>query len=136
MNQDAIRSGWLILGRSAKPAGRTTPRFGRHQVGEKGLGRLAALRLGRTATLVTRPINELNTEYRVQLDWTKFESATTVESVELTIHKSRTTDTHGTGVEVSELRMQITRADVQRLGPSLSLLADPFDSENSFCPRL
>src|SRR5258708_31550784 len=44
MNQDAIRSGWLILGRSAKPAGRTTPRFGLHQVGEKGLGRLAALR--------------------------------------------------------------------------------------------
>ena len=37
MDHDAIRSGWLILGRSNKP-GRSLTALGRRPVGEKGLG--------------------------------------------------------------------------------------------------
>src|SRR4051812_399779 len=45
MTADAIRIGWLILGTSVKASIRQTGRK-RFPVGNKGIGRLAALRLG------------------------------------------------------------------------------------------
>ena len=45
MARSEIADGWLVLGRSAK-AQRNVTRLGRIPVGDKGLGRLAALRLG------------------------------------------------------------------------------------------
>ena len=67
MDHDAIRSGWLILGRSNKP-GRSITALGRRPVGEKGLGRLAALRMGRRVTLSTRPASKPLTEYKLEID--------------------------------------------------------------------
>src|SRR3954453_4971661 len=48
MTPEAIRNGWLVLGRSAKAAREPTG-LGRVPVGDKGLGRLAALRMGAAA---------------------------------------------------------------------------------------
>src|SRR4051812_48355969 len=42
MELDEIRNGWLLIGRSSKKGERMT-RLGRRPVGNKGLGRLAAL---------------------------------------------------------------------------------------------
>src|SRR3954465_168546 len=49
-----IREGWLVLGESLKRS-ETPTEGGRLLVGNKGLGRLAALRLGGMATLISRP---------------------------------------------------------------------------------
>src|SRR5262249_23056801 len=49
MTAQAIRDGWLVLGRSAKSTGERT-NLGRLPVGDKGLGRLAAMRMGEMAT--------------------------------------------------------------------------------------
>lgn len=53
----------------------------------KGLGRLAALRLGSKAVLVTRPKEKPDKEYRVVLDWNHFDKAELVEQVELVIEE-------------------------------------------------
>ena len=54
MGLNDFRDGWLILGRSRKRSDRPTRR-GRRPVGDKGLGRLTALRLGaRSASLPNR----------------------------------------------------------------------------------
>ncbi len=45
MDVNAISEGWLVLGRSKKATREITP-LGRLPVGDKGLGRLAAMRLG------------------------------------------------------------------------------------------
>ena len=45
MSRAAIGEGWLVLGRSSKDR-RTLTRLNRVPAGDKGLGRLAALRLG------------------------------------------------------------------------------------------
>ena len=42
MDEEGIKDGWLILGRSGKSVGAKT-RLGRSPAGSKGLGRLAAL---------------------------------------------------------------------------------------------
>jgi len=57
MLPDQIRDGWLVVGESEKSATKRSP-GGRLFVGSKGLGRLGALRLGRHATLITRPKSE------------------------------------------------------------------------------
>src|SRR6266481_4950067 len=57
MDEEDILNGWLILGESSKSAEGIT-RLGRSPVGNKGLGRLAALRMGAKSTLVTRPMQE------------------------------------------------------------------------------
>src|SRR5205823_3103933 len=46
MDEEAIRDGWLVLGRSSKNASMPTD-LGRIPAGNKGLGRLAALRMGK-----------------------------------------------------------------------------------------
>src|SRR3954447_16920215 len=55
----SVVDGWLVVGRSSKKAERRTP-SGRLQVGQKGLGRLAALRLGSRAELTTWPRGNRN----------------------------------------------------------------------------
>src|SRR5258707_628536 len=53
MTEHDIVEGWLLIGGSKKDAKAPTA-LGRVPVGNKGLGRLAALRLGRKCTLVSR----------------------------------------------------------------------------------
>src|SRR3954447_1748515 len=57
MKAESVRDGWLVLGRSGKAARQRT-KLGRLPVGDKGLGRLASLRMGRVARLRTRPADE------------------------------------------------------------------------------
>src|SRR5258707_1195286 len=54
MSREALRDGWLVLGKSGKETLRVTERK-RRVIGNKGLGRLAALRLGQTTNVMTWP---------------------------------------------------------------------------------
>ena len=62
MTTDDITNGWLVLGRSTKTQQRKT-RLGRIPAGSKGLGRLAALRMGKRALMTTFPRKEKTTEH-------------------------------------------------------------------------
>jgi signal transduction histidine kinase len=135
MTAEEIRSGWLVLGRSAK-AQRAPSALGRLPVGDKGLGRLAALRMGAIAQLVTRPKSEPGAQYRLTLDWSEFIAADTVEQLPLEIAEEETDEAPGTEIEVNNLQVRISRREVQRLARSLLLLADPFASSLGFRPRL
>lgn len=134
MTAEEIRDGWLVLGRSSKD--RTPTQLGRIPVGEKGLGRLAALRLGRRALLQTRPASEPGTQYTVEFEWDRFDEAATVESVALEIVPATTDDPPGTTIEIHDLRTSLGRMDTKRLARALILLSDPFESRSSFRARL
>ena len=135
MKLESVRNGWLVLGRSAKAARQPT-KLGRLPVGDKGLGRLAALRMGRVAMLQTRPAEEPGREYRIKLDWDLFDEADVVESVPLNIEAISTQQHQGTIIEVSDLRVKLGRREVQRLARALLLLADPFSHSLEFRPEL
>jgi len=136
MDRDEILNGWLLLGRSSKPETRTE--LGRLPVGNKGLGRLAALRMGRHASLDTRPKQHLARDYRLEIDWSKYDQAQTVEDVPLAlIESARSRDAAiGTSIVISGLRQRLTRTDVKRLARALVLLADPFNNAAGFLTRL
>lgn len=138
MDAEAIRDGWLVLGQSLKPPGGRT-RLKRIRAGSKGLGRLAALRMGSSATLVSRTRTDQKRQFRLTINWLDYDKATLVEDVMLTIKEEPSPEKSlaGTEITLEHLRSSITRMDVKRLARSLLLLADPFgENPEGFRPVL
>lgn len=136
MDVDGIVNGWLVLGSSQKNTAQATP-LGRTPAGNKGLGRLAALRLGHSAVLTSRPRGH-DRAYRVELDWDTFDRAQTVDDVPVDISAQPAGPMKpGTRIELIDMRQRVGRIDARRLARALVLLADPFtDERSSFRPHL
>ena len=138
MTSDQIAGGWLVLGRSSKILAEAT-RLGRIPAGSKGLGRLAALRMGRTALLSTSSRRERDRRHELLIDWDRFDQAKIVEDVTLKINTSFSTGDvpSGTKVVIRDLRTGFGRVPIKRLARELILLADPFgDNPTGFQPEL
>ena len=138
MDAEGIINGWLILGRSGRNQEQRT-RLNRVPAGSKGLGRLAALRLGQTATLRSWPLTAPQREYLLTIDWSKYDDAQVVEEVPLAVEGStrKSGAMPGTVVTIEALRAAVTRAEVSRLARAMILLADPFgDDPEGFRPVL
>lgn len=135
MDKDAISEGWLVLGRSKK-AIREVTQLGRLPVGNKGLGRLAALQMGSQVLLKTRPKDEPGVEYSLTINWDDFQEADVVEDVPFDVQKSSTDKQYGTDIIVSNLKNIFNKRDIQRLARELLLLADPFDNHAGFRLKL
>lgn len=138
MDAAAIKDGWLVLGQSLKPPGGRT-RLKRIRAGSKGLGRLAALRMGLSATLISRTRTDPNRQFQLTIDWSDYDKVALVEDVILTIRDERSPEKSRAGTEITleHLRSGITRMDVKRLARSLLLLADPFgENPEGFRPIL
>jgi signal transduction histidine kinase len=138
MGLSDVRDGWLLLGQSQKPAGPFSP-GGRRKIGEKGLGRLAALRLGSTATLTTRQSGAdmpgpASAEHSVTLNWAAFDNATAVEDVPLDLvsRPCAPGSNSGTVIRIDGLHQPLTPAHVQRLARALVLLNGAFPVQNMF----
>lgn len=136
MTVGQIMDGWLLLGDSSK--NKTPTKLGRIPVGNKGLGRLAALRMGRTIIVKTRPQDEPRKEYMLEIDWSKFDSATAVDDVQLNIiERERLKPYQGTDITIQGVQTKITHGDVKRLSRAMMLLSSPFDEEaKGFKPTL
>jgi signal transduction histidine kinase len=138
MDSHTIENGWLVLGSSEKNK-TTVTRLNRIPTGNKGLGRLAALRMGKIVKLTSRPRSEPDIEYKLSINWKDFDTAVLVEDIDLEIGQSTrgTIKNDGTLIELKDLRMSLGRMDVKRIARSLILLADPFGEDpNSFRPIL
>jgi signal transduction histidine kinase len=138
MTRANITDGWLVLGRSSKSAQNLT-RLQRRPAGNKGLGRLAALRMGRIASLITRPRSEPDYEYNLEIDWKLFDEVNVVDEVSLDVLQSPRSSGHGQGtvITIKSLALPWKRADVKNLARGLILLADPFgDNTLGFQPIL
>jgi len=139
MDLQEIEEGWLVLGSSSKQHQMYSPRFHRKIIGSKGLGRLAALRMGSKARLISRPRIPAETEYELVIDWRKFDESKIVDEVELEILERPKRSKHGFGIEIeiSELGEKVNRINIRRFARGLLLLADPFtDDPTSFKPTL
>ena len=135
MNLEAIRTGWLMVGSSNKPSGKLTA-LGRRPVGEKGLGRLAALRMGGVVELRTRHRSDLGIERKLTIDWSKYDRSSAVEDVPLEIQERRAKGPSGTSIEIRNLATPFQRSEVEGLSRAILLLADPFDDSLGFHPEL
>ena len=138
MVAEDIRDGWLVLGRSKKTRDMPT-RLGRTSVGDKGLGRLAAIRMGTSASLTTVPLSDPQAEYTLMVNWDLYDKAELVDDVSLEIieRKYPIPQSVGTKISINNLKTHFGRMDVKRLARAMILLADPFgDNPLGFKPLL
>lgn len=98
---DDIVRGWLTISashkRKMKERGEKTER-GRTPLGDKGLGRLGAQKLGRCVELLTR--KKGHSAYRVLIDWNRFKGDDPLSSIPIAIEESDTPANHGTVLRV------------------------------------
>jgi signal transduction histidine kinase len=139
MTLDDITGKWLELATDSKRKNRSvrTKRFRRLALGEKGVGRIAAFKLGRYVTLTTKAAGE--PEYETIIDWDHLIdqgpylenlSVRVDSNLEPKIFSGKTT---GTRIEISGLRRkQWTRGDLRKLYRLVTSLASPFHTPDQF----
>lgn len=125
-----IVSAWLVLGSSSKTSDQKTKK-GRFPAGNKGLGRLAALRMGHEVALSSVSAKSKGTESSLRIDWSSYENAQTVENVAIEISKKKVRKKQGTVIRLKGLRAAVGVSEVRKLARSLVLLSDPFQDSSS-----
>lgn len=139
MNLDDITSKWLVLGTDSKRGSHRarSPEFERLPLGEKGVGRLAASKLGDELLLNSR--RKGHAEVRFRLNWRELAGAGDfvdqlyVDVEELDSPEIFEEGDTGTQIVVSSLRRTWwTRGDIRALYRLITSLASPFDTPDAF----
>ena len=117
---------------------RRTEKFGRLPLGEKGVGRFAAGKLGNRVTLVTRAKNQ--PEIVVEIDWDELLSNEYLSEAMVPI-KTREPitfagDTTGTALSITSLRDDWTRRMVRDVQRAITSICSPFGEAGDFEPSL
>lgn len=131
MTAAELASGFLLIGKSGK-ASATHTKSGRRKVGEKGLGRLAALRLGTRVVIRTRSVDEPRIEHILTIDWNRIDGSEAVEDVPLAIESGPTDRPEGTTISITGLRRGFGEKEAERLARSVLLLTGPFAEGAAF----
>jgi signal transduction histidine kinase len=139
MDLDTVLGVWMEPGATSKvDGGRRTAGRRRRVLGEKGVGRFAADKLGRHLELVSRQSGKPS-EVRVTFDFDLFDSAADVlEAVrsQWELRPVATTDERGTSLRISGLRTAWTERMFRRLTTRLARLCSPFEKLDGFVIRL
>jgi len=136
MTQEEIEHGWLRIAvsnkREMKSEGRTTAR-GRTPLGDKGLGRLGAQRLGEEIELVTRARGD--EPISVRFSWADFVQTDTLSDVPVLAHPAERSRP-GTTVRILGLREHGYWSSSDRRGArlerELSQIISPYEGVQGF----
>jgi len=139
MNLDTILNAWLQPGTDVKKKNREKNErsriFHRPILGEKGVGRFAAQKLGSLITLTTRS-KEDKLETSVEVNWKEFEKDKLLSEIPVrwiriepkTFRENQT----GTSLEIRFLAKPWTKEMVSNLAQKLVSLQSPFREERDF----
>lgn len=138
MDEETLRDVWMMIATDfralQRKEDRRTKKFNRFPLGEKGLGRLSAHKLGRSIRLITR--RRGGDELVLDFDWDKIESAEDLESagIELEVRdpETFTGNGHGTCFEITRLREIWNRGQARRLHRAVNSLCSPFKGPEDF----
>jgi signal transduction histidine kinase len=138
MDKGTLRDVWMVIATDFRAQQRLhnqrTPEYHRYPLGEKGLGRLSAHKLGRHIQLITRARG--GRELVLQFDWDKIESAKDLDKAFVTMQereaKTFPGNKHGTRFEVNRLRETWSRGELRRLHRAVNSLCSPFRGPADF----
>lgn len=137
-----ITGSWLELATDSKRKIRNqrTKRHRRLPLGEKGVGRIAAFKLGRFITLTTKA--EDQPEYEVTIDWNALlKQGRYLESLRVPVRTNKNPKVFlgkstGTRIVISGLtREHWARGDLRKLYRLVTSLASPFQAPDQFAVR-
>lgn len=138
MDLETVENIWFEPGADHKKImrdeGKRTKKFKRLPVGEKGIGRFAAHKLGSKIELITRKAN--SKEVVVQIDWNvfskkKYLNQTPIKVIErdpIVFEGAKS----GTKITISELRQTWRRGEIRRLFRACQAMISPFKSNDPF----
>lgn len=140
MSRDQIVAGWLTVSNSWKRAfkeQRQVTQLGRTPLGDKGLGRLGAQRLGDFLEIETRPADSLDA-WAVSIPWRAYETVASLDAVVIQVRPiPRGTTPQGTKITIRGLSPRfIELAKPQNLVLELSKMVSPFDGNKDFDLRV
>lgn len=119
MDLTTIVNGWLTLSNSPKKKmkkeQKTTPKYHRYPLGDKGLGRLSVQKIGRYMQMTTKAADS-NIEYCVIIPWGDFLKNTTIDQIPVTTVR-----------RIARLNELTTIDIVKEYGIALSRIGHPFD---------
>jgi len=142
MDLETITKVWLEPGTDfrskQREQGFRTPEFHRTPIGEKGIGRFAAHKLGNKVRLTTR--KKGHPEVQVDIDWERFEQKTYLSDVEVVVAENKAkvfnASRTGTRIEITRLRNDWTRGMVRDLSRAVTSICSPFQESDVFRPEL
>jgi signal transduction histidine kinase len=143
MDADTVSGVWLEPGTDhrikQKERGDPTPKFKRVPIGEKGVGRFAAHKLGNKIRLVTRSAK--SAEVVVEIDWENdFKEKRYLEEVEIKVAERTpehfTGQKTGTRLEITQLRDVWTRGMLRDLARAVNAISSPFTRLGDFKAKL
>lgn len=150
MTKDTLLNSWLQLGTISKHKKESEPaRYSasgeRLLLGEKGLGRLAVHKIGKTTEIITRYKGE-NVETKLILDWTEFENKDKFlgdikNKWEVTEPKYFTKDTdekfeHGTLIRITNLQRNWKSDTIQGIKEFVWMIKSPIVGLKNFKPEI
>ncbi|WP_288142432.1 sensor histidine kinase [Mesorhizobium sp.] len=132
MTLEQIDTAFLTIGTRSKlrPDGQEP---GVTTLGEKGIGRLSAMRLGSRLLVTTATVNDTHWN-KLAIDWSRFDhkSDETIDEIQLTPekgHNKTVPDERGTRIHISGLNREWNKAHVQEIAlKDFARLNDPFAS--------
>ncbi|CAD5251236.1 MULTISPECIES: ATP-binding protein [unclassified Imperialibacter] len=138
MTELEIDANWLTIGFSEKRVKKRSQQ-GRRKAGEKGIGRIAADRLGAQMSLITK--SKFDRIQGLLVNWDEFDTDNksvsdiklkVIESAELNIPKDQYNSTSGTELKITNLRHDWTEENISDLYRELSFFTPLFASGINF----
>ena len=130
MTMSIIQNVWLVIGTDNKKKQLEKPSTGRLPLGEKGIGRLGAHKLGKIITLYSKTRD--GKEVQLKIDWTKLDTSTSIDDFTIDVQESETPvyfygeKTNGTVIIVDQLKADWPRRKVREVYRDLTSLNSPF----------
>lgn len=142
MDFETVTNVWLEPGTDYRAQQREnyqrTPVYGRFPLGEKGVGRFAAHKLGKQVKLITRKKN--SPEVVVEIDWDEFIKHRYLEDALFRVKEQEpqffTGRKTGTRIEIRKLNYIWDRGMVRELARAITSICSPFDKEGDFKAEL
>lgn len=137
MDLQTLMRGWLEPATHRKRGGQWKQRtaLGRFPLGEKGVGRFAADKLGAHLELITKP-RAGSEEVVLQIRWSLFESDAYLDEIEnhweVRAPQIFLNGMHGTLIRITDLRFVWDRRFIQRIRDSLTRLISPNSTTDGF----
>jgi len=140
MDLNTIVNGWLTLSNSSKKKmkkdKKTTAKYHRYPLGDKGLGRLSVQKLGRYMKLITKSESS-NYEYSLVIPWGDFLKNTTIDKIFVSVDKKEVDSNYTyTKIKIYDLinpDLWGQKEQINLLTNSINKIVSPFRSrENNF----
>lgn len=141
MDYDTVTNIWLEPGTdyrtNQRDINQRTPVFNRFPIGEKGIGRFAAHKLGTQIRIITRKKN--NPEVLVEIDWDDFKKEKYLDDVPVKVEEREPQlfkgQKSGTRIEIKGLRNVWDKRMVRELSRAITSICSPFENIGDFKPE-